>query len=100
MHRGTSLLQWAGVNVDRCVADGGWNGPRETSGSEPTGSLLMDTNFVLEHQGPDGLTIGIAMITVFDSNLPPAVTLTASPTWPRAIWATMVTWIFRVQTGS
>ncbi len=89
----TTELQWNGDNIDRCFADGGWSGQRDIAGTESTGVLQMDTSFVLTCEGPDGTTMSSVMVTVFDSNPPPTVELTASPMDISSGMSSTLSWI-------
>ena len=78
---GTSTtLNWTSTNATSCVASGGWNGARPTSGSETFNSLTQNTSFTLTCTGAGGSGAQSVQVNVTATNPMPttAPTLTFS----------------------
>lgn len=59
-----SLLSWNSTDATSCEASDGWNGARDTSGSESTGLLATTTTYTLTCDGPGGSTQASVTVTV------------------------------------
>jgi hypothetical protein len=72
-----STLAWSSTHATSCTASGDWSGILATSGSQSSGALSGNANFVLMCSGPGGTSVPVsAAVTV---NPLPTATLTASP---------------------
>ena len=78
-HGETVALSWSASNATSCVASGGWQGDRATSGNEQLGPLTSDTAFTLTCSG-DGGTTGKTVNVVVDAPSAPTITFTAAST--------------------
>jgi len=52
------FLTWSGQGLDRCRAEGGWQGPRLPAGGQWVGPLQEDTVFRLQCETDAGETVG------------------------------------------
>jgi hypothetical protein len=78
---GASTLNWSSTNATSCVASGGWNGSRGTSGSAAVGPLSVSTAFVLTCSGSGGSASTSTNVTVTATPAPaPTLTFSANPT--------------------
>jgi hypothetical protein len=83
-----ATLTWTSTNATACVASGGWNGNKATSGTQSTGELTAAAIYSLTCTGSGG-TRAAASATV---NVAPGVVLTASPATVAPGAAAVLSW--------
>lgn len=89
---GSSILTWSSTNATSCVASGGWSGPKQTSGSQPSGALNATTLFVLACTGTGGTAQQSVTVTVNPVTPAPTVSLSANPSAIIAGNQSVLTW--------
>ncbi|MEA1926461.1 MAG: hypothetical protein U9M90_04485 [Patescibacteria group bacterium] len=71
-------LQWSSTNTDACVASGSWSGAKPLSGTQGSGNLQSDKNYVLTCTGEGGsITRFVAIVVAPQVTDPPELTFTA-----------------------
>ncbi len=71
-------LQWNSTNTDACIASGSWSGTKPLSGTQDSGNLQSDKNYVLTCTGEGGSITRFVIIVVAPQIIdPPELTFTA-----------------------
>ena len=83
-----AMLTWTATNATACVASGGWNGNKSTSGTQSTGTLTAAATYSLVCTGAGG-TSASASTTV---QVAPGVVLTTNSATVAAGAAAVLSW--------
>ena len=76
----STTLSWSSTDATSCVASGDWSGNKGTSGSESTGSLTIDGQYILTCSGAGGSVNESVNVTVVLSSNGTALVSWTPPT--------------------
>ena len=86
---GTTALSWTTNSATSCTASGGWSGTKTPVGSTTSAALTASTTFTLTCTGVGGTGSDSKTVTVV---VPPAVSLTATPSTVASGAKTQLSW--------
>lgn len=76
---GTTTLHWSSTSATACTASGDWTGNRDISGNAITDPITGPSSFTLTCTGPGGSVAETVQVSNTSTQLPPELTLSASP---------------------
>jgi len=95
-----STLTWSSTNADYCTASGGWSGRKEISGTQIITNINTPTRYILTCTGASGSSkleteVNIYIVDTIPTTqqeIPPTISLSASPLTVTSGGSTTLTW--------